>query len=56
MKNILILATGGTIASVKTDEGLRPAYKPQEMIDLIPELKDIANLEGKLIMNLDSSS
>ncbi len=55
MKNILILATGGTIASVKTDEGLRPAYKPQEMIDLIPELKDIANLEGKLIMNIDSS-
>jgi len=55
MKRILLIATGGTIACVKSKEGLRPAYKPQEMLRLIPELKDVAEIKGELIMNIDSS-
>ena len=53
---VLIIATGGTIASVEGKEGLRPAYKPEEFIKRIPELKDYAQLDGKLIMSLDSTN
>ena len=53
---VLILATGGTIASVEGKMGLRPAYKPEEFIKRVPELKDYATLDGKLIMSLDSTN
>lgn len=53
---VLILATGGTIASVQGEMGLRPAYKPEEFIKRVPELKEYATLEGKLLMSLDSTN
>lgn len=53
---VIIIATGGTIASVQGDMGLRPAYKPEEFIRRVPELKDYATLDGKLIMSLDSTN
>ncbi|NLZ52118.1 MAG: asparaginase [Thermoanaerobacteraceae bacterium] len=55
-KNIAFLATGGTIASVPTPEGFRPAFTEREMLDLVPELLEIGQIEGKLIMNIDSSN
>ncbi|MDN5311485.1 MAG: L-asparaginase [Thermoanaerobacteraceae bacterium] len=55
-KKIAFLATGGTIASAKGPEGLRPAFTEKEMIELVPELSDIADIQGKLIMNIDSSN
>ncbi|HHW02281.1 MAG TPA: asparaginase [Thermoanaerobacterales bacterium] len=55
-KKIAFIATGGTIACVRSSEGLRPAFTEKEMIDLVPELSDIADIQGKLIMNVDSSN
>lgn len=55
-KRIAFLTTGGTIASVKTPEGLRPAVTQEEMVKLVPELSDIAEISGDIIMNIDSSN
>jgi len=53
---VMILTTGGTIASVKGEMGLRPAYKPDELLELIPQPRKYARLEGKLLLNLDSTN
>ncbi|NOR84775.1 type I asparaginase [archaeon] len=55
-KKILVIGTGGTIASVKTDEGLRPAYKTEELISFFPEVKAIATVEGMMLFSLDSTN
>jgi L-asparaginase len=55
-KKIAFLATGGTITSAHGPEGLRPAFTEKEMIELVPGLSDIADIEGGLIMNIDSSN
>ncbi len=55
-KNISILATGGTIAS-KIDYrtgGVSSAFSAEEIISAVPEIKDIANIKGKLITQLFS--
>lgn len=56
MKKILIIGTGGTIAAVKTPEGLRPAYKTDELISFFPEVLEIAKVEGKMLFSLDSTN
>ena len=36
MKDILFIATGGTIASKKSENGLKPQIKPDELLTYIP--------------------
>lgn len=55
MKRILILGTGGTIASVKTKEGLTPELSPEDIFVLAGVDRDIASVEFKEILNIDSS-
>lgn len=55
-KKIAFLATGGTIACVPGPSGMRPVFTEKEMLDLVPELSDIADIKGSLIMNIDSSN
>ncbi len=55
-KKILVLGTGGTIASVKTKEGLRPAYKTGELISFFPQVAQIADIESKMLFNIDSTN
>jgi len=55
-KKILVIGTGGTIAAVQTKEGLRPAYKTEELISFFPEVNQIADIEGKQLFNLDSTN
>lgn len=55
-KRILVIGTGGTIAAVKTEEGLRPAYKTDELISFFPEVLKITNVEGKMLFNIDSTN
>ena len=56
MKKILILSTGGTIASVPTEDGLVPALTGKQMTERIPELGRLAALECHTICNLDSTN
>jgi glutamyl-tRNA(Gln) amidotransferase subunit D len=56
LPKILILHTGGTIASkvsYKTG-GVIAKFKPEELLELIPELGKIANIETKLVSNVFS--
>jgi len=54
MKKILLLATGGTIASVHSENGLKPGVSPDELIDFLPF--DRYEVDSKLIMNIDSTN
>ena len=55
MKKILLIATGGTIASKKTDSGLMPQIAPNELMAYTPGIKDICDVETLQLLNLDSS-
>lgn len=56
MKKILLLATGGTIASRKSDSGLKPQIKPQELLSYIPQIAEICEVHTVQPFNLDSSN
>jgi hypothetical protein len=40
MRKIALLATGGTIASVQSPDGLTPGVNAEELIGLMPQLRD----------------
>ena len=49
MKKILFIATGGTIASAKSENGLTPALTSEELLSAVPEictLSDVAVAES----------
>ena len=56
MKKLLLIATGGTIASRKTEDGLAPQICPTEILSYVPEYKSLCNIEAIQIMNLDSTN
>lgn len=56
MKHILLLATGGTIATKKTDQGLTPQLTSQELLDCIPEIADLCRVDTIQLFNLDSTN
>ena len=55
-KKILLIATGGTIASKKSDNGLKPQITPKELLEYIPKVKDICEVSAIQLLNLDSSN
>ena len=55
-KKILVIGTGGTIASIKTKEGLKPAYKTDSLLSLFPEANEMAETNGMELFNLDSTN
>jgi len=56
MKNILLIATGGTIASIKTSNGLKPNTSADELLLYIPEIKDICKVDFVQLFSLDSTN
>ena len=56
MKKILMIGTGGTIASVPSEDGLVPALDGKMMTAMVPELKGLCEIECQQILNLDSSN
>lgn len=56
MKNILMIATGGTIASKEGALGLTPAVTGEELAASVPGIKDICHLEILQLMNIDSTN
>ena len=55
-KKILVLATGGTIASTSSSEGLIPGMTIDQIINMVPGLTDTYEITAKDILNLDSSN
>ena len=56
MKNILILTTGGTIASGKTDNGLAALMDSEEILSYVPSIYEICNIDTMQLFNLDSTN
>lgn len=56
MKNILLIATGGTIASVEEGGGLRPALGGEELARYVPEIEGLCTLDVVQPMNIDSTN
>ena len=57
MKRILLIATGGTIASRPTAAGgLAPALTSAELLACVPELAEVCQIEALQLYNLDSTN
>lgn len=56
MKKILLIATGGTIASKPTKSGLAPAISSEELLKSVPSIADICDVSAIQLMSIDSSN
>ena len=56
MRRILMLATGGTIASKESGHGLSPAITSEEILGYVPALRELCRVETIQLMNLDSTN
>ena len=56
MKRILMIATGGTIASKAGADGLVPAVNSAELIGYVPEIQNICEADTVQIFNIDSTN
>lgn len=55
MKKILLIATGGTIACQKTEEGLSPALSSEELLSYVPQASSFCHIETAQLMQIDST-
>lgn len=56
MKQILLIATGGTIASAPTEQGLTPALDEKQLLSYLPDLSSLCQLTGISVMSIDSTN
>lgn len=55
-KRILLITTGGTIASTESEHGLKPGISSDEIIKFIPEVEEICNVEAVQLCSIDSTN
>jgi L-asparaginase len=55
-KHILLIATGGTIASRHTQQGLSPQISGEELLGYIPEAKAFCRIDVISPFSLDSTN
>ncbi len=56
MKKILMMTTGGTIASAQTALGLIPALDGEELLSYLPDMSSLCELETLEISSIDSTN
>ncbi len=56
MKHILLITTGGTIASAESDGGLVPSLASEQLLSHVPEVKNICKVSTVGLYNLDSTN
>ena len=56
MKNILLIGTGGTIASDVTEDGLAPELTTAQLLSHPPAISGICNVDCVQLLNLDSTN
>ena len=56
MKKILMIATGGTIASKSTQKGLAPALTADDLLSCVPEIREVCSVEEVQPFNIDSTN
>ncbi|HBA62344.1 MAG TPA: L-asparaginase 1 [Lachnospiraceae bacterium] len=56
MKKILMIGTGGTIASRQTEQGLAPGLTTEDLLSYIPEVVKVCEVHAIQILNVDSTN
>ncbi|MBQ2713252.1 MAG: asparaginase [Clostridia bacterium] len=56
MKKILMIATGGTIASRAGANGLTPQMTPDEVLACVPEILSFCSVDSLQLFNIDSTN
>lgn len=56
MKKLLLLSTGGTIASMQGEYGLEPQLDGNEILEKVSMKKNLCHVDALSIMNLDSTN
>ena len=56
MKNILMLGTGGTIASEMSSEGLAPELTPAQLLRYVPGIRELCRVDCLSLFSLDSTN
>lgn len=55
-KKILLIATGGTIASTQSENGLKPGISSEEIIKFIPEVTNFCHVDAVQVCSIDSTN
>ena len=56
MKNILMIGTGGTIASGMTADGLSPELTPAQLLKYVPAISGVCNVDCMSLFSIDSTN
>ena len=56
MKKILLIATGGTIASQSNGQGLEPQLGSQEILQFVPSVYELCAVDTLQLFNIDSTN
>lgn len=56
MKKILMITTGGTIASIQTKDGLKPGLDGNQLLEFIPQLNNMCDIDVKSVFSIDSTN
>jgi len=56
MRRVLLIATGGTIASLPEENGLAPAMTGEELAARVPQLAEVCDFDVVQPMNIDSTN
>ncbi len=56
MKRILLIGTGGTIASGMTEEGLAPELTPEQLLRYVPGISSLCQVDCLSLFSLDSTN
>ena len=56
MKRVLFIATGGTIASLSTEQGMAPGISPEKLIDSVPFVRKYCHVDTIAALSLDSTN
>jgi L-asparaginase len=56
MKKLLLISTGGTIASTVAEEGLAPSISPKEMLGYLNDISGLCIIDTHELINIDSTN
>ncbi len=56
MKRILMIGTGGTIASEMTDAGLSPGLRGADFLQYTPGVENLCHVDCLQVCNIDSTN
>ncbi|MBQ6430591.1 MAG: asparaginase [Oscillospiraceae bacterium] len=56
MKKVLMLGTGGTIASGMTESGLTPIMTTEQLLDNVPEVTNLCDVTCRQLYSIDSTN